>query len=93
MIAPSGKIFAPGNLRAAGENAPYREVINKWIDSGYTLRYTGGMVPDVRNIDFCISGNSSFELYHNAFISFLDLLVIHKRLWDLYECHITLTLS
>mmetsp|Transcript_39112 Transcript_39112/g.76291 ORF Transcript_39112/g.76291 Transcript_39112/m.76291 type:complete len:375 (+) Transcript_39112:189-1313(+) len=46
-LAPSKKVFAPGNLRASNDNGQYRSLINHWIDSRYTLRYTGGMVPDV----------------------------------------------
>ncbi|KAL4474676.1 hypothetical protein ABPG72_002269 [Tetrahymena utriculariae] len=50
VIKPQGKLFAPGNLRAASENPNYRQCINNWIDQGYTLRYTGGMVPDIYQI-------------------------------------------
>ena len=44
------KIFAPGNLRAAKEDAVYAQLIQQWQDDGYTLRYSGGMVPDVHHI-------------------------------------------
>ena len=44
------KIFAPGNLRAAADNPAYAARIKKWMDEGYTLRYSGGMVPDVHHI-------------------------------------------
>ena len=49
-IAPAGKVFAPGNLRATGDHPEYSNLVQHWISSGYTLRYTGGMVPDVYHI-------------------------------------------
>jgi len=45
-----GKMFAPGNLRAAADNAGYRQLIDFWAGHGYTLRYSGGMVPDINQI-------------------------------------------
>ncbi|KAK9829955.1 hypothetical protein WJX72_008858 [[Myrmecia] bisecta] len=44
------KIFAPANLRASVENTAYRELVMQWMAEKYTLRYTGGMVPDVHHI-------------------------------------------
>lgn len=49
-IKSSGKIFAPGNLRASNDNEKYNALIQHWISERYTLRYTGGMVPDVYHI-------------------------------------------
>ena len=49
-IAASGKVFAPGNLRASNDNDKYDALIKYWISERYTLRYTGGMVPDVYHI-------------------------------------------
>lgn len=49
-IQPSGKVFAPGNLRAANDNAKYGALIDHWMTERYTLRYSGGMVPDVYHI-------------------------------------------
>jgi len=49
-IDPSGKVFAPGNLRAANDNARYAALIAHWMSERYTLRYSGGMVPDVYHI-------------------------------------------
>eukprot|EP00760_Papus_ankaliazontas_P024468 PhM_4_TR232/c0_g1_i1/m.47752/K01100/E3.1.3.37; sedoheptulose-bisphosphatase len=46
-IAPKAKIFSPGNLRAATELPWYRDLLNEYRDRRATLRYTGGMVPDV----------------------------------------------
>ncbi|CAD7934929.1 unnamed protein product [Amoebophrya sp. A25] len=51
-IAPSGKVFAPGNLRATADAPAYMALVQEWIAQRYTLRYTGGMVPDVYHILF-----------------------------------------
>ena len=40
-------MFSPGNLRATFDNPEYEKLISYWIGEKYTLRYTGGMVPDV----------------------------------------------
>ncbi|CAD7694734.1 unnamed protein product [Ostreobium quekettii] len=45
-----GKLFAPGNLRATFDNPNYEKLINYYVGEQYTLRYTGGMVPDVFQI-------------------------------------------
>mmetsp|Transcript_12813 Transcript_12813/g.39396 ORF Transcript_12813/g.39396 Transcript_12813/m.39396 type:complete len:371 (-) Transcript_12813:1715-2827(-) len=45
-----GKLFAPGNLRAAQDNPGYKELIDYYNENKYQLRYTGGMVPDVNQI-------------------------------------------
>jgi len=45
-----GKLFAPGNLRATFDNPDYEKLVNYYIGEKYTLRYTGGMVPDVFQI-------------------------------------------
>ncbi len=44
------QVFAPANLRAAAENTVYRDLISQFITDEYTLRYTGGFVPDVHHI-------------------------------------------
>lgn len=41
------RYFAPANLRAAAESAAYAGLINHYIQSKYTLRYSGGLVPDI----------------------------------------------
>ena len=43
-------MFSPGNLRATFDNPNYEKLVNYWIGEKYTLRYTGGMVPDVFQI-------------------------------------------
>lgn len=45
-----GKLFAPANLRCTRDNEGYRKLVEHYISEGYTLRYTGGMVPDVTQI-------------------------------------------
>lgn len=46
----SKKYFAPGNLRAAKERTDYLKLVNWYIKEQYTLRYSGGMVPDLNHI-------------------------------------------
>jgi sedoheptulose-bisphosphatase len=48
--AGEGKMFSPGNLRATFDNPNYERLISHYIGEKYTLRYTGGMVPDVFQI-------------------------------------------
>ena len=43
-------MFSPGNLRATFDNAAYERLLSHYIGEKYTLRYTGGMVPDVFQI-------------------------------------------
>lgn len=50
MVASSGKYFAPGNLRATAEREDYVALMHQWMREQYTLRYSGGMVPDVNHI-------------------------------------------
>jgi sedoheptulose-bisphosphatase len=49
-VAPKAKTFAPGNLRATADNPAYARLVQYWIDNKYTLRYSGGLVPDVYHI-------------------------------------------
>jgi sedoheptulose-bisphosphatase len=46
----AGKMFAPGNLRAITDHPGYRKLVEYWQTEKYTLRYSGGMVPDVNQI-------------------------------------------
>ncbi|KAG5994349.1 hypothetical protein E4U54_003126 [Claviceps lovelessii] len=39
--------FAPANLRAAAQHPRYWHLVGRYIREGYTLRYSGGLVPDV----------------------------------------------
>lgn len=49
-VARSGQYFAPGNLRAAAQREDYAVLMQGWMRDQYTLRYSGGMVPDVNHI-------------------------------------------
>eukprot|EP00916_Digyalum_oweni_P003811 GHVL01006759.1.p1 GENE.GHVL01006759.1~~GHVL01006759.1.p1 ORF type:complete len:172 (-),score=28.71 GHVL01006759.1:742-1257(-) len=51
-IQENSKIFSPANLRSMKDNKFYASLINEWMTGGYTLRYTGGLVPDIAQI-FC----------------------------------------
>ncbi len=44
------QVFAPANLRATADNPAYGELVRHWMEQRYTLRYSGGMVPDVNHI-------------------------------------------
>lgn len=57
------KIFAPGNLRACVSEAWYMKLLEFWSKNGYTLRYSGGMVPDVNHILKKGSGVFSYPGY------------------------------
>lgn len=46
-ISPDCKIFAPANMRAAQDLPGYKELIDHFMENKFTLRYTGGLVPDV----------------------------------------------
>lgn len=45
-----GKLFAPANLRSSADHPGYSKLIQFYMEQRYTLRYTGGMVPDVTQI-------------------------------------------
>ena len=47
QIAEESKIFAPANMRAAQDVPEYAKLIDYWMSNRYTLRYTGGLVPDI----------------------------------------------
>lgn len=49
-VGDEAKHYAPGNLRVCEENPVYRRVVDDWLNRGLTLRYSGGMVPDVHHI-------------------------------------------
>ncbi len=50
LIKPKTNIFSPGNLRAAEDNQEYKKIVDKWLESGFTLRYSGGLAPDTAQI-------------------------------------------
>merc|ERR1719333_1551347 len=46
-IQQESKIFAPANMRAAQDLPDYGKLIDYWMTNKYTLRYSGGLVPDI----------------------------------------------
>lgn len=49
-VDDEGRYFAPGNLRACAKNPQYKALVDYWLANQYTLRYSGGMVPDMNHI-------------------------------------------
>lgn len=41
------RYFAPANIRSTSENAGYKNLITMFMEERYTLRYCGGLVPDL----------------------------------------------
>ncbi|KAF5567897.1 fructose-1,6-bisphosphatase [Fusarium napiforme] len=41
------RYFAPANLRAAADNEKYMNLVTNFITDKYTLRYSGGLIPDI----------------------------------------------
>lgn len=50
QIKDTAKRFAPGNLRVTKEVPEYDKLVNSFMHDGLTLRYAGGMVPDINTI-------------------------------------------
>lgn len=46
-ISPECKIFSPANLRSAQDLPGYKSLVDYYMVNRFTLRYTGGLVPDV----------------------------------------------
>jgi fructose-1,6-bisphosphatase I len=42
--------YAPGNLRAVVDTPAYYRMMDLWLREGLTLRYSGGMVPDIHHM-------------------------------------------
>jgi fructose-1,6-bisphosphatase I len=42
--------YAPGNLRAVVDTPAYYHMMELWLKEGLTLRYSGGMVPDIHHM-------------------------------------------
>eukprot|EP01068_Selenidium_serpulae_P016761 Selendium_serpulae@DN6319_c0_g1_i2.p1 len=47
IAAKGAKMFSPANLRVAQDLPAYKALVDFWMENRYTLRYTGGLVPDV----------------------------------------------
>ncbi|MDA1060306.1 MAG: fructose-1,6-bisphosphatase [bacterium] len=60
-----GKMFAPGNLRACKYRQDYTDLLNFWVKEQYTLRYSGGMVPDINQIILKGKGIFSYPGYED----------------------------
>lgn len=52
------RYFAPANLRAAAEDERYLTLVNRYIRDKYTLRYSGGLVPDL--VHALVKGNGVY---------------------------------
>lgn len=50
VMSDEVKTYAPGNLRAVTDTPNYRTMVNLWLDEAHTLRYSGGMVPDIHHM-------------------------------------------
>ncbi len=63
-------VFAPANLRATAENEEYQQLVQYWMSNKYTLRYSGGMVPDIHHILTKVgqhpSACTSFQALHSS---------------------------
>merc|ERR1712238_612902 len=46
-ISEESKIFSPANLRAAQDVPGYKKLVDHYMTNRFTLRYSGGLVPDV----------------------------------------------
>ena len=55
------RVFAPANLRAAAEHEPYRRLVGELMAERYTLRYSGGLVPDVHHMLAKVRGGEGFR--------------------------------
>ena len=49
-VGDSVKTYGPGNLCAVVDTPAYRKLMDGWLDQSLTLRYSGGMVPDIHHI-------------------------------------------
>jgi len=79
------KVFAPGNLRATNDNERYDALVKHWIAERYTLRYSGGMVPDVYHI-FAKSGGVFSNVSSEKARAKLRLLYEVAAMGLLVEC-------
>ncbi len=76
-LEKDAKHFAPGNLRAVATEEKYRKLVDSWMDEKYTLRYSGGMVPDINHMFMKEEGVFTYPGYHEKPDGKLRLL---------YEC-------
>ncbi|MFC1810305.1 fructose-1,6-bisphosphatase [Patescibacteria group bacterium] len=76
-VEKDAKNFAPGNLRAVATEKKYMKLVQDYMDKQYTLRYSGGMVPDINHIFMKEQGIFTYPGYHEKPDGKLRLL---------YEC-------
>ena len=76
-VNDNAKIFAMGNLRASTERPEYKSVLDYFLEKEKTLRYAGGMVPDINSILCKESGIFTYPS-HSAYPK--------GKLRLLYEC-------
>ncbi len=76
-IEENAKIFAMGNLRASTERPEYKKALDYFLEKKKTLRYSGGMVPDINSILCKQSGIFTYPS-HSAYPK--------GKLRLLYEC-------
>ncbi len=74
-------VFAPANLRATAENEEYQQLVQYWMSKKYTLRYSGGMVPDIHHI------LTKVGLYPSAYTSLQALHSSKRFIACLPGCH------
>ncbi len=77
QVDDEGRYFAPGNLRACAKNPQYKALVDYWLTNQYTLRYSGGMVPDMNHILVKGRGVFTYPGYSDE---------PHGKLRLLYEC-------
>ncbi len=91
-------IFAPANLRATAENEEYQQLVQYWMSNKYTLRYSGGMVPDIHHIltkvgqypSACASLqalHSSKQFISSAFHACLIVMLSNSLACEQYSTH------
>jgi len=85
ILKDAKKVFAPGNLRATNDNPKYDALVKHWIQERYTLRYTGGMVPDVYHM-FAKSGGVFSNVSSEKAKAKLRLLYEVAAMGLLVEC-------
>lgn len=49
-VKKEAKSFAPGNLCAMSSDTKYAKIVKEWMNEKCSLRYSGGMVPDINHI-------------------------------------------
>lgn len=50
QLKTSGSLMAPGNVKIAATDPWYFQLLEEMAKDGYSLRYSGGMVPDVNQL-------------------------------------------